>query len=239
MEKSSEKRHLPDSDPRWNLELPDGYTNSLVTKNGKAWNNGHNFDEKDDEFTKDNEFEELLRDRELAEYAKNRIIYTGLFVNPDELYSNFPPRLAHKIRDPHVTVTFHPGIDKVFLDSLGSKAVIHAVGYGNNGENEGLLVEVSAEDPAIQKTIEEHNELDDKTGELKKFPTHITLSIAEGAKAVNTKNLDFVPFDNPIDFAGSFMLFGKDGNLIQDKETVLRMQESDSSVQEVDDPDRM
>ena len=114
------------------------------------------------------------------------------------MYSNFPPHLAHKIRDPHVTVAFRPGADKILLDSLGSKASIRAVGYGNDGKNEGLLVEVFTEDSAIQKILEERSELDDRTGESKKVPTHITLSIAEGAKAVNTKNLDFTPLDNPV-----------------------------------------
>lgn len=197
------------------------------------------FDKKNDKPTGEGGFETLLRDRELAEYAKDQIIYTGLFIDPDELYSNFPPHLSHRIRDPHVTVAYRPGADKVFLDSLGSKANIHAIGYGNNGKNEGLLVEISAEDPAIQKTLEERIAPDDKSGELKRVPLHVTLSIAEGAKAVSTRDLDFVPLDNPIDLTGSFKLFGKDGTLIPDKETIVKMQQSGFSAQEVEDPDRL
>ncbi len=45
----SKKRYIPGSNPDWNLELPDGYSNSLVTKDGKVWDNGYNFDEIDDE----------------------------------------------------------------------------------------------------------------------------------------------------------------------------------------------
>lgn len=237
--KSTDKNFIPGTNPDWGRELPDGYNNSLVDKNGHNWDNGYNFDEKDDEPTDESGFETLLRDRELAEYAKNQIIYTGLFADPNELYSSFPPHLSHKIRDPHVTVSYRPEANKVFLDALGSKAKIHAVGYGNNGVNEGLLVEVTAENPTIQKTLEERVAPDHRTGELNKVPMHITLSIAEGAEAVNTKYLDFMPLDNPIDLTASFMLFGKDGNLIPDRETILKMQQNGFSAQEVEDPDRL
>lgn len=184
-------------------------------------------------------FEALSIDRELAEYIKNQIIYTGLFINPDDLYSIIPSHLAHRIRDPHVTVAYRPEANRVLLDSLGSKASIRAVAYGNNGANEGLLVEVSAEDPAIQKALEDRIAPDNRTGEIKKVPMHITLSIAEGAEAVNTKNLDFMPLDNPINLTGSYKLFGKDGTLISDKETIQKMQDNGVSMQEVDDPDRL
>ena len=48
MNNKGEKRYIPGSDPDWDLELPDGDSNSLVTKDGKNWDNGFNFDEKDD-----------------------------------------------------------------------------------------------------------------------------------------------------------------------------------------------
>lgn len=44
-----EKKFVPGSNPDWNLELPDGDSNSLVTKDGKNWDNGYNFDEIDTE----------------------------------------------------------------------------------------------------------------------------------------------------------------------------------------------
>lgn len=45
----SSKKFIPGTKPAWGRELPDGYDNSLVDKNGKNWDNGYNFDEKDDE----------------------------------------------------------------------------------------------------------------------------------------------------------------------------------------------
>lgn len=43
------KEFIPHTNPDWNLELPDGDLNSLVSKNGKNHDDGYNFDEKDDE----------------------------------------------------------------------------------------------------------------------------------------------------------------------------------------------
>ncbi|MBQ3280669.1 hypothetical protein IJG92_03395 [Candidatus Saccharibacteria bacterium] len=44
-----EKRFIPGTNPKWDRELPDEDINSLVDKNGNNWDNGYNFDEKDDE----------------------------------------------------------------------------------------------------------------------------------------------------------------------------------------------
>ena len=182
-------------------------------------------------------FDSLAKERNLAEYAKDQIIYSGLFVDPDNLYSHFPPSLSHKIRDPHVTTAYRPDIEKLLLDSLGSGATIRAVGYGNDGKNEGLLVEVLAEDPAIQKALEERF-VPDKKGEVKVVPTHITLSIADNAKAVDTKDLDFSPLDEPIDLTGTYEFFGKNGALISNKTELIELQASNTSLAEVTDPDR-
>lgn len=43
-----EKDFIPGTNPKWNRELPDDYTNSLVDANGNNYDNGYNFDEKDD-----------------------------------------------------------------------------------------------------------------------------------------------------------------------------------------------
>lgn len=43
------KEFIPHTNPDWNLELPDGNLNSLVSKDGKNHDDGFNFDEKDDE----------------------------------------------------------------------------------------------------------------------------------------------------------------------------------------------
>ncbi|MDO5480460.1 MAG: hypothetical protein Q4F58_02200 [Candidatus Saccharibacteria bacterium] len=45
----NEKRYIPGTNPNWNRELPDEDTNSLVDKHGNNYDNGYNFDEKDDD----------------------------------------------------------------------------------------------------------------------------------------------------------------------------------------------
>lgn len=40
---------IPGTNPKWNRNLPDGTVNSLVDEYGNGYDNGFNFDEKDDE----------------------------------------------------------------------------------------------------------------------------------------------------------------------------------------------
>lgn len=49
-----EKRnYIPGTDPKWGRELPDGDLNSLVDKSGNSYDDGFNFDERDDEVEED------------------------------------------------------------------------------------------------------------------------------------------------------------------------------------------
>lgn len=182
------------------------------------------------------------QDRELSEYVKDQIIYTGIFIDPEELYAKFPPSLSHRIRDPHVTTAYRPDESKIFLDALGSGAEITIVGYGKDEEmgNEGLLAVVHAKDPQIQKTLNERFEPDpDSDGRLEFIRTHITTSISveKGAEAYNTRKLDFEPLDEPVTITGSYNLFRKDGVLIKDRETVDEMKKSGFSAKEEVEPD--
>ncbi len=46
---NSEKRYIPNTNPDWDLELPDGDDNSLVSKDGTPHDDGYNFDENTDD----------------------------------------------------------------------------------------------------------------------------------------------------------------------------------------------
>ena len=75
MVKDNEKRFIPGSNPKWGLELPDDDSNSLVSKSGQNWDNGYNFDEKDDEEENNKSIyddlgKEIKFDPEAAEKAK-------------------------------------------------------------------------------------------------------------------------------------------------------------------------
>lgn len=164
-------------------------------------------------------FESLTEGRKLAEKVAGNVWYSGVFIDPDELYSKFPPQLENPVECPHVTTNFKPDANNLHLDSLGSKARIFAVGYANDGKNEGLLVRVEAEDPVIQKTLDERKAPDRRFGgELRPVPTHITLSTSEKGDdfAAATKYLDFKPLDEPVEISGKFMLHMEDNSLISD-----------------------
>ena len=110
-----------------------------------------------------------------------RFLYTGWFVEPEEIgqiaAELAPQRLEKKIEYPHITLVFKP--EQVNTELFGSKARITVTGYGNDGENEGVLVKVEPEEETLRHAV------------LNLDTPHITLSIAEGAKAVNTRKLEF------------------------------------------------
>lgn len=63
------EKYIPGTKPEWDRKLPDGYNNSLVDKSGRSWDNGYNFDEKDDddeETTYDNLAEKVAFDPKTA-----------------------------------------------------------------------------------------------------------------------------------------------------------------------------
>lgn len=232
------KRYIPNTISNWGRELLDEDANSIVDKHRNNYDDGYNFDERIDDKTEETSFESIAEYRELADYIKNEIIYTGLFIDPNEIHSKFPPTLYHEIRDPHITVAYHPDSSRVFLDSLDSEAKIRVIGYGNDGKNEGLLAEVLSGDPAIQKAVKE-NILADKSNKYKEgsLPVHITLSLDEGASAYSTRKLNFRPLKTPVELTGNYKLFRNDGVLISNKETAQEMKENNFHSEEVVDPD--
>lgn len=44
-----EKRYIPGTNSKWNFEVPDGMTNSMVDEQGRNVDTGWNFDEWDDD----------------------------------------------------------------------------------------------------------------------------------------------------------------------------------------------
>ena len=44
-----DNRYIPGTNPKWNRELPDEDDNSLVDKHGNNYDNGYNFDERDED----------------------------------------------------------------------------------------------------------------------------------------------------------------------------------------------
>lgn len=104
-----------------------------------------------------------------------RIIYEGFFVNPNvELHSVLDKDIEFK----HITTEFKPA--KTHEHLYGKMANFVVKGYGNDDVNEGILVGISSS---------EDGELDELFNNI--GVPHITLSVSNEGKPVNTSKLDF------------------------------------------------
>lgn len=101
------------------------------------------------------------------------IVYEAFFV--DHIINS---KLSRDIEFKHITTEYKPA--KTHEHLYGQKAVFIATGYGNDGVNEGLSVKlVSCDSDELRELYEA-------------IPVpHITLSVSEEGKPVNTKDLEF------------------------------------------------
>lgn len=132
----------------------------------------------------------------------NKYHFIGCFVDREELtsYANTVStgHLWRKITVPHVTFVFEP--DEVNEELFGEKIKVEAVGYGNNGINEGLKVKLYCENRAIAEIAEEI-----------KVP-HITLSVDKGGKTYDTRYLKFYDIE-PFALEGVFGGYMQNGTV--------------------------
>ena len=140
-------------------------------------------------------FEFMSEPAKKTELIRQKVLYAGLFVNPEELYAKAHPTLKRRIKYPHVTTKFKPGTQDLHLDQLGGSAKIYAIGYGNDGVNEGLLVRVEANDPVIQQACDALE------------TPHITLSVSGKGQEKNTAFLEFSPLKTPFEITGQYGLY--------------------------------
>ena len=107
--------------------------------------------------------------------------------------------LENDIQDPHITFAYRPREVDQFL--FGTSIKIKIVGYGNDGENEGLKVQLSSSEPHMQYMIDELE-----------IP-HITIAVSNEGKPVNTKRLIFEEIE-PIELYGKYGGYAKWGKVI-------------------------
>ena len=125
------------------------------------------------------------------------VIYWGLFLDDDSvarLDDRFgEDSLEQLIDDPHITFSYHPiTIDRTLL---GRELTCTAVGYANNGRNQGIRVDLGPARPLCTKPI-----------------PHVTLSLAFGAAAKDTIRLPFHPLEPPIPLSGVICAYCSDGS---------------------------
>ena len=157
----------------------------------------YNEDLIDEERTAD--YNQMSDQEKYEDQIGQRVFYSGLFVDREKLYRAFPPTLENSVDAPHVTANFLPKNQDLRLEQVGSQAKITAIGYGNDGKNEGLLVKVESDDPEIQKACD----LVQKT--------HITLSNSRDSHPKYTANLEFTPLpeDQQFEITGTYGLYAR------------------------------
>lgn len=101
----------------------------------------------------------------------------------------------------HCTFKYRPTEDEIFNDIAGEDFELCIVGYGNDGKNSAFKVILPLE---LQKYYINY----DEDGTLK--VPHITVSLSEGAKAKDSKDLSFKDLKKPIKIKGRFGYFIKE-----------------------------
>ena len=134
--------------------------------------------------------------------------YEGIFFEADMvdlIHSLEIEKLARVNDEIHCTFKYHPTPDEIFNDIVGRTFEVYLIGYGSDGQNSGFEILFPDELKDYYINYDEQNLTVLKT-------PHITASLAEGAKASNTKNLNFIPLEKPIKLVGRFGFWIKGEN---------------------------
>ncbi len=129
--------------------------------------------------------------------------YVGCFVNLQELQAAIKglrkSALKNDIQAPHITFAYRP--QEVDPSLFGKTIQIKLIGYGNDGENEGLKVRLHSSEPRLQLMIEQI------------AVPHITIAVSDEGRPVNTKRLQFEAIA-PIEMEGKYGGYAKWGEVI-------------------------
>jgi hypothetical protein len=132
--------------------------------------------------------------------------YEGLFLDKESVQlvkAIEPVNLGFQNDEIHITFKYKPSVEETFDEIVGRVYELKVIGYGNDGKNSGFQVELPDELLPYYINVDEN-------GNLK--PPHITVSLAEGAKAKDTAFLDFVPL-TPFTIKARFGYWTKKGRL--------------------------
>ena len=131
------------------------------------------------------------------------IKYQAIFINPADvktLVERQKEKLPQVVKDMHCTFKFQPSKEEIsrFSQLLGKNLTLKVVGYCSDGKNSGYEIELSPEQSKVYSnthTVNNKNSI----ATVERTTPHITVSMSEGAKAVDTGMLpfsrkDFEPF---------------------------------------------
>lgn len=146
-------------------------------------------------------------------------IYTGVFFDSSELDKLFmtyfgKEKLSNVIENPHVVFTYKPGMVDPKL--LGVPVKFKVVGYANDGKNQGL--QVAEPIISVNNSISTYNSL--LTEYYAVGNHHITVSISEDGKAIDTGKLRFEPISTPFEIVGKYGVFTDEGVFFEEPNVV-------------------
>lgn len=129
------------------------------------------------------------------------VTYTGYFLDArqmGELMAHLEGQglvaggLGRTISCPHVTLSYMP--EDAHEGSFGQTQRMRVIGYGNDGRNEGIKVELIGQSPdAAIASLEQGVEC-----------PHVTLSVSPDGRPADTRDLDFEPLDEPFEMTGTY-----------------------------------
>ena len=131
--------------------------------------------------------------------------YMGIFFEGEQaelIKSLQPTKLERTNGEIHCTFKYKPSNEELIEDLVGQEVEVYLIGYGCDGKNSGF--EVAFDESYDPYYINYHEDKKDENGLPLLKPKHITASLADGAVAAHTKDLDFVRLAEPILVTGRF-----------------------------------
>jgi len=124
-----------------------------------------------------------------------RVVYQAIFINPEDvakLVERQGEKLPKEVKDMHCTFKFQPSEAEIkkFSELLGKDLTLKVVGYCSDGKNSGYEIELSPEQDEAYTNVHSVNS-GKPVPTVEKTTPHITVSMEDGAKAVDTGMLPF------------------------------------------------
>lgn len=170
--------------------------------------------------------------------------YQAIFFNKEtmeSLIAKQDEKLTNNILNMHVTFKYMPTEEEIenFSKIVGKVINLKVIGYGSNGKNSGFEVELPKE--IEQLYTNSHVVYENGLPQIKRTTPHITVSLNEGAKAVDTGKLDFKPLERPFEISGiaGFYEINKDigkGKIVyekKDKEKIENKNKANNDLRDI------
>ena len=124
--------------------------------------------------------------------------YEGLFIDSEELeklFKNEGTFLGNRNDLPHITFLYKPDGKHLIEDVIGKSITCYLTAYGCDGDNSAFQVSLP----------DDYNDLylnKDENGDV--IEPHITVSLSDNGKAINSRYLTYVKLKEPITIKGTF-----------------------------------